>query len=102
MRLTCQCCGIEQEFKDGEEAFKAAWDAPPHFTGFIVCDLCPAVTVVLGKGHTKAHALWAAEGRPEEWTFAKCCTDGDWDDPEAERKFNEGYLDFMNATKAGS
>lgn len=33
MKLKCQCCGIEQEFKDGEEAFKEGWDAPPHFTG---------------------------------------------------------------------
>lgn len=80
MKLKCDCCGFEQEFTDGEAAFEAGWDAPPHFTGFVCCHLCPAVCVVLGMPHNKAHALWKHEGRPEEWTIAKCGTDKDFED----------------------
>jgi hypothetical protein len=76
--LRCQCCGIERQFSDEEDAFKAGWDAPPHFTGYICCDLCPAVCIVLGQPHTKAHALWAKEGRPTQFSVAKCGTDHDF------------------------
>lgn len=95
MLLKCQCCGFEQEFKDGEEAFQAGWDAPPHFTGFICCHLCPAVCVVLGEGHTLAHAWWEAEGRPEKWTFEKCAPDRHFADKKDEAKFE----DFKKAMK---
>lgn len=78
MKLKCQCCGVEQEFKNGEEAFTAGWDAPPHFTGFVACNLCPAICLVRKRTHHKAHALWAKEGRPKEFTVAKCGTDDKW------------------------
>lgn len=77
MILKCQCCGIESDFADGEAAFRAGWDAPPHFTGYVCCDLCPAVCIVLGAGHAKAHADWAANGRPETFN-ARCVTDEEW------------------------
>ena len=75
MKLRCDCCGIEQNFKDSEAAFQDGWDAPPHFTGFVCCDLCPAVCIVLGMSHKHAHALWEKEGRPKEFSVAKCGTD---------------------------
>jgi hypothetical protein len=71
----CQCCGFEQDFADGEAAFRAGWDAPPYFTGYVACDLCPAVCIVLGASHAHAHALWEQEGRPAEFSVAKCGTD---------------------------
>ncbi len=77
MKLRCQCCGIEREFKDGEEAFQAGWDAPPHFSTHICCDICPAVCLVLNAGHTKAHAYWEKHGRPKEFN-ALCLTDRDF------------------------
>ncbi len=77
MKLTCDCCGISAEFVDGEAAFQAGWDAPPHFTGYVACDLCPAVCIVLGASHATAHALWAKEGRPAEFSIAKCGVDDD-------------------------
>jgi hypothetical protein len=75
MLLKCQCCGFEQEFADGDAAFKAGWDAPPHFTGYVCCQICPAVCIVLGESHEMAHALWEREGRPAEFSFAKCAVD---------------------------
>lgn len=78
MKLKCQCCGFEREFENPEVAFEAGWDAPPHFTGYIACHLCPAVCIVLNLGHEKAHALWEREGRPEEFTVEKCCDDQYW------------------------
>jgi hypothetical protein len=73
--LTCECCGFSQQFKDTNEAFRAGWDAPPHFTQVICCDLCPSSGIVLstmqGKPkdsmHQKAHAHWREHGRPEEF-----------------------------------
>jgi hypothetical protein len=78
MNLKCQCCGVEKDFPDGEAAYRAGWDAPPHFTTHVCCDLCPAVCVVLRASHAKAHALWEKEGRPSEFTVAKCGTDRDF------------------------
>jgi hypothetical protein len=78
IKLKCQCCGIEREFADAEEAFVAGWDAPPHFTGYVACDLCPAVCVLFGAGHIQAHALWAKQGRPAEFSPVTCCADDDW------------------------
>lgn len=79
MLLKCQCCGIEKEFSDGEEAFQAGWDAPPHFYGYVCCDICPAVCIVLNAGHTKAHAHWEKHGRPEKFGTL-CLTDKDFPD----------------------
>jgi hypothetical protein len=75
MKLKCQCCGIEEEFQDGEEAFKKGWDAPPHFLFHVTCNLCPAVCVVMGAPHDLAHDLWSKEGRPEHFSVAKCGVD---------------------------
>lgn len=75
MELKCQCCGIEQNFKDADAAFEAGWDAPPHFTGYIACNLCPAACIILAKGHAKAHALWAKQGRPADFAIATCACD---------------------------
>jgi hypothetical protein len=77
MNLKCQCCGFERQFADGEAAFEAGWDAPPHFTGYVACNLCPAVCIVLGLPHRVAHAMWAREGRPAEFSIAKCGCDND-------------------------
>jgi hypothetical protein len=76
MTYRCQCCGFEQDFADGEAAFAAGWDAPPHFTGYICCDLCPAVCIVMGLSHEVAHATWKERGRPSEWSM-DCATDED-------------------------
>ncbi len=69
MKLKCQCCGFEQEFADGEAAFEAGWDAPPHFTMVICCNLCPASFIVLGEvaRHHVAHEHWKIHGRPKEF-----------------------------------
>lgn len=75
MKLKCQCCEFEQEFADGEAAFQAGWDAPPHFSQYICCDLCPAVCIVLGAPHAKAHARWAKNGRPKQFTVVDCGVD---------------------------
>lgn len=77
MIFQCQCCGIQQDFVDGGAAFAAGWDAPPHFTGYICCDLCPAVCVVSGMSHQRAHAIWARDGRPAEFSVAKCGVDAE-------------------------
>lgn len=71
MILTCQCCGFSKEFKDGEDAFNEGWDAPPHFTQVICCNLCPASFIVLGitDKHSPAHAKWRTEGRPSEFSI---------------------------------
>lgn len=91
--LTCECCGFVQQFKDGEEAFEAGWDAPPHFTQFIVCSLCPTAGIVLSMSagnakdsmHKKAHAHWRDHGRPEEFN-ALCLLDSDFDAGEKTHK----------------
>lgn len=77
LKLKCQCCGIEQKFATPDAAFEGGWDAPPWFTGYVCCDLCPAACVILGASHAMAHALWAKEGRPTDFTIAKCGTDDD-------------------------
>lgn len=66
MKLKCECCGFEEEFPDGEEAFQAGWDCPPHFIAApITCSLCPAVCAMGLVDHTEAHTRWVKEGRPE-------------------------------------
>jgi hypothetical protein len=66
--LTCACCGFEAEFPDGEAAFQAGWDCPPHFTASpVCCDLCPSVAALGLIDHSKAHERWEREGRPREF-----------------------------------
>ena len=77
--LKCQCCGHEESLT-AEEAFQAGWDAPPHFSTHVCCPLCPAVCVVMGAGHKKAHAHWRRHGRPTDFSLAACATDKDWGD----------------------
>jgi hypothetical protein len=69
MKLTCQCCGFTQYFDDGEVAFHAGWDCPPHFTGYVCCNLCPGSFVVLGMTdkHKADHERWKRDGRPAEF-----------------------------------
>ena len=88
MKLKCPCCGIEEEFSTTEEAYQKGWDAPPHFS-HVACDLCPGVCVVLGQSHEKAHALWAKEGRPKEFTVTKCGTDDDFGNQAIEDELNK-------------
>ena len=67
MLYQCMCCGFVKYFDNGEDAFRAGWDAPPHFTGYVCCDLCPGSFVVLGMTHQHEHQhkKWAKEGRPK-------------------------------------
>ena len=77
VKLKCECCGFEREFEDREEAFEEGWDAPPHFSQFVTCELCPSAPLVLGhkEEHDKAHARWEREGRPA--TFTESMEKGD-------------------------
>jgi hypothetical protein len=75
--LQCQCCKIVKNFADEQAAFDAGWDAPPHFTTHVCCDLCPAVCVVLGATHSHAHADWEKNGRPQNFD-SRCITDDQW------------------------
>lgn len=74
LTLKCQCCGFEQVFDDAEDAFQKGWDAPPHFTGYVACDLCPASILIMQgpQGHEAVHKRWAVEGRPREFDVASC------------------------------
>lgn len=67
MIYRCDCCKFEQEFSTPDDAFRAGWDAPPHFNGFVCCNLCPAVCVVLGLSHTIAHEFWKDHGRTDQF-----------------------------------
>ena len=78
MRLKCQCCGFEQEFDSPEAAFQAGWDAPPHFTGYVACNLCPGACLVMGLSHEKAHNHWQKYGRPADFDVATCAPDVEW------------------------
>ena len=66
IKLTCDCCNFSQEFKDGQEAFEKGWDAPPYFSQYISCNLCPGSFIVLGKTslHNAEHKRWEEKGRP--------------------------------------
>ena len=83
MKIKCQCCGLEQEFADGEQAFQAGWDAPPHFSQVVCCNLCPASGIAMGVSHNKAHKHWERHGRPADFNLAKCALDPDFIDPES-------------------
>ena len=73
MKLRCMCCGYEKEFESGQAAFEAGWDAPPMFTGYVACNLCPGTYVMFGHTakHAAAHARWEKEGRPEEFEWPR-------------------------------
>jgi hypothetical protein len=75
MKLTCECCKIEQEFADERAAFDAGWDAPPYFTEYVCCDLCPSVALMGLLDHSAAHERWEREGRPK--TFNEQFEKGD-------------------------
>lgn len=67
IKLKCQCCNHEHEFKDSKEAFENGWDCEPYITSVITCELCPSSAVFLGipdKDHMKQHDKWKTEGRP--------------------------------------
>ena len=92
MRLRCECCGHEAKFKDDEEAFQGGWDEPGR-GGFnhTLCPLCPgAHSYDPNFSHSKAHALWKSEGRPEEFTVEKCAGDGVIDNLSEIRRVNAG------------
>lgn len=73
MTLKCDCCGFVGEFADGEDAYRAGWDCPPHFTGYVSCNLCPGSYIVLGETylHEPDHERWAIGGRPAEWQIPR-------------------------------
>jgi len=99
MKLMCQCCGIEKEFADDEEAFQQGWDAPPHFSGYVCCDLCPAVCVVLGASHRLAHADWEKHGRPDRFSVVRCGTDETFGDPDLDAKLDKAAEELMKMMK---
>jgi len=72
--LTCECCNISEDFIDLEKAFDKGWDAPPHFTGYICCNLCPASFITMGQKykHIPIHEKWNKEGRPSEFSQESC------------------------------
>lgn len=92
--LKCQCCGHEATL-GLEKAFQEGWDAPPHFS-HVCCPLCPAVCVVMGAGHKKAHAHWQTHGRPIEFSMATCATDEHFGDAEKIAKV-EADMDNISA-----
>ena len=49
---------------------------PPHFTGYVTCNLCSGVCVVMGLSHDKAHDYRQKYGRSTEFTLAMCTPDG--------------------------
>ena len=71
IKLTCQCCKFEQEFTNSEDAFRKGWDAPPHFTGYVSCNLCP-ISFLWGTDHSSIHKEWNKNGRPEEFSEETC------------------------------
>lgn len=87
--LRCDCCGFEQELTL-EQAYDDGWDAPPHFTGYVACPLCPAVFIVLpdmsGK-HDGIHELWKRDGRPAVFTQETCVPEEDRIPPERLAEF---------------
>jgi len=102
MKFKCQCCDFEQEFTSTEVAFEAGWDTPPRFS-YTTCDLCPGICVFMNLPHDKAHALWAKEGRPKEFSMLTCGIDDDIGDQKKSDNFDASYEQFKaadDATKA--
>jgi hypothetical protein len=90
MKIRCQCCGIEREFADSEEAFRAGWDAPPYFSQVVTCDLCPASGLVVGISHNKAHVYWEKNGRPIKFNH-HCVLDSDWKENPPKYKAGDSF-----------
>lgn len=85
IKLKCDCCQHEEEFIDSEEAFQKGWDAPPHFQGYVACNLCPAAAQFMDGGwsrHAPIHEKWEREGRPAEFTQETCVLPEDYIPPE--------------------
>lgn len=75
VELTCDCCGHTETFSGLDAAFEAGWDAPPFFTGYVGCNLCPGAFIVMGiaeEKHGEVHERWKREGRPEEFSQETC------------------------------
>ena len=98
MIYTCQCCGFQQEFADGEAAFKGGWDTAPHYTGLELCNLCPASLVVLKESHASVHARWEVEGRPPTFT-QESCLEPEYRVPQAELDAMKLILDRIQAAR---
>lgn len=73
----CQCCGFRKLFANADEAYHEGWDTPPYFTGYVCCNLCPAVCIVMHQKykHDEAHDRWAKNGRPDKFEPATCGPD---------------------------
>jgi len=97
--LKCTCCGYAEAFIDADEAFEKGWDCPPHFS-VIACDLCPSVCAMGIVSHEKAHALWAKEGRPSEWSLDRCSADGVIDNPTELRRAQTAMRKIKSVLKA--
>ena len=54
-----------------------------------------------GKGHSKAHALWAEHGRPEGFTLELCATDDVIDNAAARTKLAGAISELQDAQEAG-
>jgi len=52
--------------------------ADQPLTGYVTCDLCPAVCIVAGLSHEKAHEHWQKYGRPTEFSLGTCAPDAEW------------------------
>lgn len=80
MIYKCDCCGFTADFGDPEAAFAMGWDAPPHFTGYVACNLCPASYQFSPQGwarHASIHERWEREGRPAEYSQETCVAEED-------------------------
>jgi hypothetical protein len=53
LKLKCERCGVEADFKSAEEAFRAGWDCPPIFPGVITCPNCPSAPILFRKWQAK-------------------------------------------------
>lgn len=51
MKLKCQTCNTEKEFKTHKEAFAEVWDFPP-MCPVTTCGECPSAPLVMGKPST--------------------------------------------------
>ena len=71
-KYKCDCCGFVADFNDSEAAYAAGWDAPPYFTGYVCCHLCPAVALLGLMDHRSIHEEWERTGRPEEFSQDTC------------------------------
>lgn len=97
--LECACCKYTETFSNAEEAFEKGWDCPPHFT-VVCCPLCPTVCALGIVSHSKAHELWAQEGRPDDFRLDKCSADGVIDTPTELRRAETAMRKIRSVFKA--